>query len=356
MPGFLIFDRLLLHATSIMLAALTAAMTVVVLLGVFTRYVLNDALPWTEELARYILIWLSWLGGEIAMRRGSHIAVDLFIDKLSPRTRSVVVLLGRSLVLVFLAICVVYGIDLARRVGMQSTIALGISMQNSICVGAGRSGADALSSPGHHVRAPSLGAARPADGTLIVEVGMLGIVLFGGMLLLMLFGVPIIFSIGIAAVLGTFVIGDAAPWIVIPSSMINGMESFPLMAVPFFILAGELMNRGGIAERLVNFANSLVGHVHGGLGHATVVSNTLLSLDTGSALAQVAAIGRIMIPQMERRGYSREFATALACSSALLGPIIPPSVIMVIYSVAAGASVGQLFLAGIVPASSSLSP
>jgi C4-dicarboxylate transporter DctM subunit len=178
---------------------------------------------------------------------------------------------------------------------------------------------------------------------------MLGIVLFGGMLLLMLLGVPILFSIGIAAVLGTVVIGDAAPWIIIPSSMINGMDSFPLMAVPFFILAGELMNRGGIAERLVTFANSLVGHVHGGLGHATVVSNTLLSLDTGSALAQVAAIGRIMIPQMEKRGYSREFATALACSSALLGPIIPPSVIMVIYSVAAGASVAQLFLAGIVP-------
>ena len=129
MPALLIFDRLLLLATSIMLAALTAAMTVVVLLGVFTRYVLNDALPWTEELARYILIWLSWLGGGIAMRRGSHIAVDLFIDKLSPRARSVIVFLGRSLVLVFLAICVIYGLDLARRVGMQSTIALGISMQ-----------------------------------------------------------------------------------------------------------------------------------------------------------------------------------------------------------------------------------
>jgi TRAP-type C4-dicarboxylate transport system permease small subunit len=127
--AFLTFDRLVLLVTSIMLAALTAAMTVVVLLGVFTRYVLNDALPWTEELARYILIWLSWLGGGIAMRRGSHIAVDLFIDKLSPRVRSVIKFLGRNLVLLFLVICIVYGLDLARRVGMQSTIALGISMQ-----------------------------------------------------------------------------------------------------------------------------------------------------------------------------------------------------------------------------------
>jgi C4-dicarboxylate transporter DctM subunit len=178
---------------------------------------------------------------------------------------------------------------------------------------------------------------------------MVGLVLFGGMLLLMLLGIPIVFAIGLAAVLGTFVIGAAAPWIIIPSSMINGMDSFPLMAVPFFILAGELMNRGGIAERLVAFANSLVGHIRGGLGHATVVSNTMLAMDTGSALAQVAAIGRIMVPAMESRGYPRDYATALACAASLIGPIIPPSITMVIYAVAAGASVAGLFLAGIVP-------
>lgn len=178
---------------------------------------------------------------------------------------------------------------------------------------------------------------------------MIGLTLFGGMLALMLLGIPIVFCIGIAAVAATFVIGDSAPLLIVPSSMYNGMDSFPLMAIPFFILAGEMMNRGGIAERLVAFANSLVGHVRGGLGHATVVSNTMLALDTGSALAQVAAIGRIMVPAMTARGYSREYATAIACSASLLGPIIPPSITMVIYAVAAGASVGGLFLAGVVP-------
>ena len=178
---------------------------------------------------------------------------------------------------------------------------------------------------------------------------MVGLTLFGGMLVLMLLGIPIVFCIGLAAILATLVIGDAAPLLIVPSSMFNGMDSFPLMAIPFFILAGELMNRGGIAERLVAFANSLVGHIRGGLGHATVVSNTMLAMDTGSALAQVAAIGRIMIPAMERHGYSRPFATALTCSASLLGPIIPPSITMVLYAVAAGASVGGLFLAGIVP-------
>ena len=178
---------------------------------------------------------------------------------------------------------------------------------------------------------------------------MVGIVLFGAMIVLMILGVPIVFAIGLAALLGTFTIGAAAPWIIIPSSMINGMDSFPLLAIPFFILAGELMNRGGIAKRLVAFANSLVGHIRGGLGHATVLSNTMLAMDTGSALAQVAAIGRIMIPEMEKRGHSREYATALSCAASLIGPIIPPSITMVIYAVAAGASIGGLFLAGIVP-------
>jgi len=178
---------------------------------------------------------------------------------------------------------------------------------------------------------------------------MLGLVLFGGMMVFMLLGVPVVFAIGLSAVLGTLVIGASAPWILIPSSMINGMDSFPLLAIPFFILAGELMNRGGIAERLIGFANSLVGHIRGGLGHATVVSNTMLAMDTGSALAQVAAIGRIMVPAMERRGYSRDYATALTCAASLIGPIIPPSITMVIYAVAAGASIGGLFLAGVVP-------
>ena len=178
---------------------------------------------------------------------------------------------------------------------------------------------------------------------------MLGLVLFGGMMVFMLSGVPVVFAIGLSAVLGILLIGAAAPWIIIPSSMINGMDSFPLLAIPFFILAGELMNRGGIAERLIGFANSLVGHIRGGLGHATVLSNTMLAMDTGSALAQVAAIGRIMVPAMEKRGYDREYATALTCAASLIGPIIPPSITMVIYAVAAGASIGGLFLAGVVP-------
>lgn len=169
------------------------------------------------------------------------------------------------------------------------------------------------------------------------------------MLALLAAGVPIVFSIGLAAVAGILVIGPGAPWILIPNSMFNGMDSFPLMAVPFFILAGELMNRGGITLRLVRFAGVLVGHIRGGLAHANIVASMLFAGITGSALADTAAIGSILIPAMKEEGYDADFSAAVTASSSLIGPIIPPSITMVIFGVTAGVSIGGLFLAGFVP-------
>lgn len=123
------FDRGLVTLTCWLVAALTAVMCAVVLLGVFTRYVLNDALPWTEEAARYTLLWLSWLGGGLAMRRGAHIAAEFLIDQLPAPIRAAVVFAGRIGIIFFLAICVWYGFGMVQRVSFQSTIALGVSMQ-----------------------------------------------------------------------------------------------------------------------------------------------------------------------------------------------------------------------------------
>ena len=122
-------DSAIVTLTCWIVAYLTLQMTLVVLLGVFTRYVLNDSLAWTEELARFSMIWLSWLGGGIAIRRGAHIAVEFVTDALSAKARSVVVMIGRAGILFFLGICLWYGLDLTARVSAQSTIALGISMQ-----------------------------------------------------------------------------------------------------------------------------------------------------------------------------------------------------------------------------------
>jgi C4-dicarboxylate transporter DctM subunit len=121
------------------------------------------------------------------------------------------------------------------------------------------------------------------------------------------------------------------------------------MAVPFFILAGDIMNRGGTTVRLIRFANSLVGHIQGGLAHANVVANMFFAGISGSAVADASAIGAIMIPSMEKNGYDKDFSAALTASAATIGPIIPPSIIMVIYGVSVGVSVGGLFAAGFVP-------
>jgi TRAP-type C4-dicarboxylate transport system permease small subunit len=127
---FQVFDRALMNVTSGLVAGLTGLMAGVVLLGVFTRYVLNDPLAWTEEAARYALIWLSWLGGGLALRRGAHIAVEFLLDAIpSAPTRAAVLFAGRVAAIFFLAICVWYGLVLVQRVSFQSTIALGISMQ-----------------------------------------------------------------------------------------------------------------------------------------------------------------------------------------------------------------------------------
>ena len=129
MATFHTIDRLILTITSALVAGLTALMTAVVIIGVFYRYVLNDALPWPEELARYSLIWLSWLGGGLAVRRGAHVATDILVSHLAPGPRRVLLFVGNVLIIGFLLIVLVNGITLVGRVGYQSTIALGISMQ-----------------------------------------------------------------------------------------------------------------------------------------------------------------------------------------------------------------------------------
>ena len=129
----------------------------------------------------------------------------------------------------------------------------------------------------------------------------------------------------------------------------NGMDSFPLMAIPFFMLAGVLMNRGGITTRLVEFSQAIMGHFRGGLAHVNTLSSMLFAGLSGSAVADTSAIGSMLIPAMVKNGYTRKFSAAITAASSVIGPIIPPSGIMIIYSYVMGESVAALFLAGIIP-------
>jgi tripartite ATP-independent transporter DctM subunit len=161
-------------------------------------------------------------------------------------------------------------------------------------------------------------------------------------------GIPVAFCLALTSLVVLLVIGNV-PLHLIPQRMFTGMDSFPLMAVPFFILAGDLMNSAGITQRIVRFSNALVGHIRGGLAHVNIVASMFFAGISGSAVADTAALGSILIPAMEKDGYDITFSAAVTASSSVIGPIIPPSIPVVIFALVGSVSVGGLFLAGLVP-------
>ncbi|MDY4010261.1 MAG: TRAP transporter large permease [Fusobacterium gastrosuis] len=172
--------------------------------------------------------------------------------------------------------------------------------------------------------------------------------MFVVMLILILIGVPVAYSILGAGSL-FLILTNIKPLLLIPQRMTTGLDSFPLLAVPLFILVGELMDRGGISKRMINWAESLLGWVSGGLGIVTIVSCAMFAALTGSGPATVAAIGSIMIPSLIKNGYSIKTSAGMVAAGGALGPIIPPSIPMIIYGVTMSLSIPKMFIAGIIP-------
>ena len=168
-------------------------------------------------------------------------------------------------------------------------------------------------------------------------------------LLFLMLGLPVFFGLLAAPGVLLWLNGQPRDLALLYRNVYNGMDSFPLMAIPFFMLAGVLMNRGGITARLVEFAQSIMGHFRGGLAHVNILSSMLFAGLSGSAVADTSAIGSMLIPAMVKNGYTRKFSAAITAASSVIGPIIPPSGIMIIYSYVMGESVAALFLAGIIP-------
>ncbi|SER56314.1 TRAP transporter, DctM subunit [Tranquillimonas rosea] len=168
-------------------------------------------------------------------------------------------------------------------------------------------------------------------------------------LVLLVLGLPVFFGLIAAPGILLWLNGQERDITLLYRNLYNGMDSFPLMAIPFFMLAGELMNKGGITIRLVEFSQALMGHLRGGLAHVNILSSMLFAGLSGSAVADTSALGSMLIPAMEKQGYTRRFAAAVTAASSVIGPIIPPSGIMIIYAYVMGESVAALFLAGIVP-------
>ncbi|MFC4409945.1 TRAP transporter large permease [Chungangia koreensis] len=165
---------------------------------------------------------------------------------------------------------------------------------------------------------------------------------------LILLRVPIAFGLSFVSFLG-IMMTDPGLLINVPRRIFNGIDSFTLIAVPLFILAGELMTQGGISKRLISFSQTLVGHMYGGLALVVVLASMFFSALTGTAIAAAAAIGGMMIPAMTKEGYDIRFSTSLVASSSTIGPIIPPSIVLILYGVIASESIGDLFIAGVIP-------
>jgi TRAP-type transport system large permease protein len=177
----------------------------------------------------------------------------------------------------------------------------------------------------------------------------MGLFIFATFAILIILGVPVGFGFGITALLAFLKLDSPGMLTILSQRFFSGMDSFSLLALPFFLLAGDIMNKVGLTDRLMAFANLFVGRLRGGLAHANIVSSIIFGGISGAAVADVAALGSIFIPAMTKEGYEKEFSTALIVASSIVAPIIPPSIIMVIYGATMGVSIAGLFAAGIIP-------
>ena len=341
---------------------LIGAITVLVSIQVFARYVLNDTPPWSEELCRYLFVWASFLGACVAMRRAAHLGVDSLVVRLPAGVRDVLHHAVTALVAVFAGVLAWQGAALVPAMATQRSPSMGISLQYVfiaipiaavIMLGlqlAALASARTRAVWGGVALAAAVAAAVVLAGQLAnVSATVAVITLIVTMTALIALHTPIAFAVGLACVVYVLLQRDV-PLIVVPHRVIAGMDSFLLLALPLFVLAGDLMNTGGITERLVGFARALVGHIRGGLGMTTVVSEYLFSGISGSSAADVSAVGSLLIPAMKRAGYRPELAVSIVAAASAMGVLVPPCLMMVVLASLTDLSIAALFMAGFLPA------
>ena len=173
-------------------------------------------------------------------------------------------------------------------------------------------------------------------------------ILFGSILFLFLIGTPIAVGLGLGTTIGIIVDGRF-PLVLVPQRMFTGLDSWPIMAIPLFMLAGNLMDEGGLSKRIVDFADAWVGWIKGSLAMVCVLASMVFAGISGSSTADTAAVGAILMPSMREKGYDMRFASVLQAGAGAIGPIIPPSILMVLIGYSTNTSVGQLFVSGFLP-------
>ncbi len=344
-------------------ASLVVVMTGLVFFQVTNRYIFESPIPWTEEVSRIIFIWITYIGAYIALKTKAHIAVETFVKhKFSPRSQEKI----SNVLVLFLAYFVGYLLWVSLKVipatAGSTTPVLEISflyvhfaipiistmMLIYLITQIFRMGWKhlAFSAPLSIAIVAVLYlifGIKPFSGQTLVLVSIVCMGLF------ILFGMPIAFSMGIACAL-FFVLVKNIPPHVLHTRMVGGIDSFPLLAVPFFILAGDLLNTGGVTQRLVALAKVLVGHIRGGLGMVVVVGEYFFSGISGSTVADVSAIGSLMVPALKKAGYKSEETVSIVSAASAMGMLVPPSIPAVVLGGMTGMSVGALFVGGFIPA------
>ncbi|GAB5519381.1 MAG: hypothetical protein RhofKO_16320 [Rhodothermales bacterium] len=339
-----------------------------VLWQVFTRFVLGDPSSFTDELARYLLIWIGLLGAAYATGQRLHLAIDLLPSRWTgDRRRHLGRFIEASVFLFALVVLVIGGSNLVSLTLMlgQTSAALKLPLGYVYLI-VPVSGLLMAYYAAHFYQKEGPDLVKDTLAILLPFAVVLGgaaligalqlewaavLVLVGTFVFFLLVGVPVAFSIGLSTVITMLLTILPLPALTtMAQRMATGLDSFTLLAIPFFILAGQLMNQGGIAPRLIDFAKSIFGMLPGGLAFVNVVANMLFGAISGSAVAAASAIGGVMAPRMEDEGYDRDFAAAVNITSATTGLIIPPSNILIVYSLASGGvSIAALFLAGYLP-------
>ncbi|MDR3588370.1 MAG: TRAP transporter large permease subunit [Negativicutes bacterium] len=353
-------DRINKAATGLLIAAAFTMVTAVFLQVIF-RYVLKMPLSWSEELARYAFMWTTFLGASVALRHNSLPNITLGLKLFPAVVRPYLYLITHGLSLVFCYQVIVQGTKLTlaalpdKSPGLDFTIAWAYAalpigclfMLIHILYLAAAESKEKLGSP---VRGLAVIVAIAVGVSFLVSQPIPGLnyVLIVLLLLFFALGVPIAIALALLTVVAFSSLGDF-PLMVIPQRMFVGLDSFTLMAVPFFMLAGAIMHAGGIALRLVNFASALVGWIRVGLIPANVLASIIFADMSGSAASDTAAIGNVMLPGMVKRGYEKNFVTALQAAAGSLGVQFPPSSGMLLFAFVANVSVAHLFMASFIP-------
>lgn len=334
-----------MRAALLNLATLLLLLDLVLLIyGVFARYLLGSSPIWMDELARYLIIGAVMLALGAVWMEGGHMRVNLLEQRLPPRLAQALRLYQWLLALAFFAFAAWVSTRYALNAGRFRSLGLGVSRTwplLSLPLGFGLLTLMLL------LRGPGRGS-RPAPPSRRVA-GMMAIAMIAAFVVNLLLGLPLFLCLLLTALVGFLFVDPALFANTLPQRFFGGMDIFSLMAIPLFVLAGNLMNHSGMTPRLMRLANALVGHFRGGLGHVNVVAGVFFAGVNGSAAADASALSTLLVPAMEKEGYSRRFAAGLTAGSSLIGPIIPPSIFMILYSSLTNTSVGELFLAGVIP-------